>query len=86
MGIIKDMVNHDRIDMHPYTIRTCKKRRDRCWRGVNAVQVDVVEVQLLSRFFAPGKRCSSGFLSGSVDVNVRYLPPKLRQGFNYCYE
>jgi hypothetical protein len=33
------------------------------------VQVEIVEVQLLSRYFAPGKRFSSGFLSGSVDVN-----------------
>jgi hypothetical protein len=36
---------------------------------MNAVQVEVVEVQLLSRFFAPGKRCSSGFLLGLADVN-----------------
>jgi hypothetical protein len=50
------------------------------------VLVEVVEVHLLRRKFAPGKRCSSGFLSGSVDVNVRYLRPKILQGLNYCYD
>jgi hypothetical protein len=50
------------------------------------VLVEVVEVHLLSRKLAPGKRCSSGFLSGLVDVNVRYLRPKIRQGLNYGYE
>jgi hypothetical protein len=56
-----DMVNHDRVDTHLYTIRTCKKRRDWCWRVVNAVQVEVVEVQLLSIFLLLGRDARLAF-------------------------